>query len=293
MRRKWTVLPVLVVIALIQDAIAASVGEQLQYASVTIVTADGSGSGSVVLRTSADGDEMALILTAAHVEAGLRQTNEPEAHDDTTSSVTYADASIVQEQIAGGLVIGELKLKAKVVTVSIKRDIALLLVEARGILRSGVSFAKPNTIPAVGSPVYHCGSPRGARNGGSLTCGIISYVGRRISSIDGEERIYDQSDVAAREGCSGGAVVMQDTGEYIGMITLMMDGGDSFCCLTPIRIIHNWATEIKSEWVLDPKIKAPPREAILKLPIESTPPEMSPRAAGPKSLGIFVRPIGK
>ena len=272
---------------------AASVGEQLQSTSVTVATSSGSGSGAILLRTPEGGQETAFILTAAHVVQSCRQVRDIVTQDGTSKkAVTYEDVNIRQDKIEDGRTVGETRLQCKILTVDNRRDVALLLVRARGLFKDGVTFHLDATIPTVGTRIYHCGSPAGDMNAASLTSGIISQVGRRIPDFVGDENgYYDQIDAATRPGSSGGIIAVQDSGVYIGMLTVGLSGGDNFSYFTPIRLIRDWATELKAEWILDPKQKAPTRELILKLPIESTPPEMSPRAAGPKTAGVYVRPI--
>ena len=262
---------------------AASVGEQLQSASVTVATSSGSGSGAIVLRTPEGEPEIAFVLTAAHVVESCRQVRDIVTVDGTSKkAITYEDVAVRQDKIEDGRTVGELRLQCRVLNVDNRRDVALLMVRAKGLFSTGVSFYLDAPIPAVGTSVYHCGSPAGQMNAASLTGGIIAQVGRRIPDFVGDENgYYDQIDAATRPGSSGGIIALQADGRYIGMLTVGLTGSDSFGYMTPIRLIRDWAREVKAEWVLDSKQKAPAREQILKMPIESTPPELAPRAAKP------------
>ena len=303
-RRSWLVAAALAVaIALVGSAHAAKpkaasnkpttaakepVGIRLQRASVNIrcETSLGGvqGSGSLIT-VEIDGKKTTWVLTAHHVVEDLRHVRTvigPKG--DERKQVYYDDAEIVQEQVENGRVVGEIKFSAKVVNVDPRRDIALLRVRKDDLGPSvrSVTFYLDDQIPVPGTPVLHCGAPGGSSIGGScsLTHGIVSRIGVTIKEFGGSEHgVFDQVDCPALGGSSGGMVVLQSDGRWIGMLTLGLRGADNFHWIVPIRSVRQWAKEVGVEWLLDPKAPRPTQADLDKIPLELDPAGYSSRAA--------------
>lgn len=271
MKRRW--IPLLLLLAILASTAEArkpeEIGPYLQSISVTIKKGFDRGSGTVITR-QVEGKGVNWILTAAHVVDDLRQvTTVIDENGDEKKRVSYRDSEVLQELSQDGRTVGEIKIDAKVVSVDSKRDIALLRVRKTDFLSVSAEFYADEAVPPVGTPVLHCGSPGGQAIGAaSVTSGVLSRVGVRIEEYGGAEGIYDQVDCAALGGSSGGMVCLKGTGQYVGMITLGLRGGDNFHWMVPIRTIREWADDINAEWLLDAKAKPPSEEDIAKIPLE-------------------------
>lgn len=250
-----------------------AVGARLQTLCVTIRAADAGGSGTIVVRP-VEGKQVAWVLTAAHVITGLRSVQDVISSDGSLKKqVTYRDAEIRQEYRQDGATVGGEHWLAKVVNIDPRRDLALLRVRVTGKYADSIVFYAGDQIPQPGTRVYHCASPAG--EAASLTSGIIAQVGRRIDQFGGAEAIYDQLTCPALPGSSGGMVTLESSGELIGVLTLGLQGTDTFHYCVPVRRIKEWATEIKCTWLLDPKEKTPSEEEIGKITLELAPPGFS------------------
>ncbi|MCW4048267.1 MAG: serine protease [Candidatus Bathyarchaeota archaeon] len=256
----------------VEAEVVRPVGPRLQAVSVNVLANRSQGSGTIFL-TYIDGKQAAFIITANHVIDGLREVNEIiDADGSERQVIRYTDAQIIQEQVEDGRTVGEVKYDAKVLSVDIRRDIALLRVRKGDFSRAGATFYF-GRIPTVGTEVYHCGAPGGKDLGGtsSLTAGIISRIGVRISGFGGgsEHGIFDQTDTAALGGSSGGMVALKSNGQWIGMITLGLGGGDSFHWLVPARSVKSWANEIGVMWLFDPSLDCPTEDDVSAIVLEN------------------------
>ncbi|MGL5719290.1 MAG: Do family serine endopeptidase [Alphaproteobacteria bacterium] len=108
------------------------------------------------------------------------------------------------------------KLKAKLIGRDTRTDLALLKVESSKPLPY-VSWGDASKI-RVGDDVFAIGNPYGL--GGTVTTGIISHIGRDISSKVGTNYIdgYFQTDAAINQGNSGGPLFDRE-GKVIGVNT--------------------------------------------------------------------------
>lgn len=295
------------VLALTVGGVAAEpVGPGLQAVSVNICcpsTYGGAGEaeGSGTLVVGKVGDKPAVwVLTAHHVVKDLRSEKEVVSPGgEKKTHVSYRDAQIIQERVVDGRAVGETKVDAKVVSVDERRDIALLRIRDGEFKQKGVTFYAVKDIPQPGTALYHCGAPGGKEIGGtcSLTAGIVSRLGVRIPEFGGSEHgVFDQVDCPALGGSSGGLVALRDNGQWVGMITLGLGGGDSFHWIVPVRSVRDWATEIKAEWLLDPSKPQPKEDDVAKIPLENQPvgfasnkPKEAPKQ-GPASVRPAVTP---
>lgn len=267
---KWLLLLPLVA-ALSLYCKAADVGPTLQATSVNVKAAYAQGSGTVVLRKVGEVDT-AFILTAAHVVRDLRDVSTSIVNGEERKSVTYRDAQVVQEvpTTDQARIVGDRRLDAQVICVDSSRDIALLRVRATREFKQGAAFYTGEAVPPVGTAVFHCGAPGGQDTGGTatLTAGIVSRTGVRIAEYGGANHgVYDQTDTAALGGSSGGMVCLRDSGQWIGMITLGLQGGDSFHWFVPIRNVRAWAKQAGCEWLLADGGRTT-EEDLAKLPVE-------------------------
>lgn len=295
----WTALALLASAAMAGE----TVGLQLQKVSVNVCcknpygTAEVQGSGTVI-RSDTKAGAASWVLTAHHVVEDLRKVKTViDGEGDEKKQVSYGDAQIIQEQVEGGRGVGEVKFDAKVVCVDAQRDIALLRVRKGDFATAAVRFYLDEEIPAPGTEIYHCGAPGGKEIGGtcSLTSGIVSRIGVRIPEFGGSEHgVFDQTDTAALGGSSGGLVALKADGRWVGMITLGLQGGDSFHWVVPMRSVREFAKEAKIEWLLDPCKPRPTEEEVEKVPLELNKSGFSSSADKPTpaaAAGPFVRRI--
>jgi S1-C subfamily serine protease len=253
-----------------------AVGPTLQKMSVNVAAGSSQGSGTIVVVDMVDKTKTTFILTAEHVVRGLRSVRDVIGSDgDTRKQVQYRDAQVIQEQVADGRTVGEVKYDAAVINVDTRRDIALLRVRAN-FVDDGIKFYLDEALLPTGTELFHAGAPGGKEIGGtaSLTSGIISRIGVRIPEYGGAEHgIFDQTSCASLPGSSGGLVALKEDGRWVGMITLGLQGGTTgFNWVVPVRSVKLWVKEIKAEWLLDPKAERPTEEKIKEIPLELNPP---------------------
>ena len=272
-----------------------AVGPQLQKVSVNVLAGNSQGSGTIFLSKVILDDprqppprpydlyspalppgiamkQAAFIITANHVVDGLREVQSIVGPDGITiKTIRYGDAQIIQEQVELGRTIGEVKYDAKIISVDPRRDIALLRVRKGDFTDTGGVFYLGG-LPVAGAEIYHCGAPGGKETGGTctLTSGIISRIGVRIPGFGGgsELGVFDQTDTAALGGSSGGLIALKSNGQWIGMITLGLGGGDNFHWYVPVRAVRDWAEEVGVMWLLDPSLDRPTEGDIEGIPIE-------------------------
>ena len=104
---------------------------------------------------------------------------------------------------------------ATVIGTDATSDLAVLKIEATGLIAA--ALGNSDTLE-VGETVVAIGNPLGRDLAGSVTSGIVSALGREIST-NGFSQKYIQTDAAINPGNSGGALV-NIKGEVIGINTL-------------------------------------------------------------------------
>lgn len=186
-------------------------------ASVFIRASDGdTGSGSVFRSKAGE----YLILTAAHVGW------------DTPWEPVIISQSIMKD----GQKTGEYATLADVLTASHPYrgyDIAVLKPRDT-IFTNAISFHLGDNIPAVGTPIWHCGSPRGAWLERSITFGHIAGLNRRRKAI--QPHALDQSTATVLPGSSGGGLFLATSGEFVGFVD-EWDHFDNINFFVPVRDI--------------------------------------------------------
>jgi len=73
-------------------------------------------------------------------------------------------------------------------------------------------------------------------------------------------------------------VTFESDGRLLGVLTLGLQGTDTFHYAVPVRRIKEWASEINIKWLLDPKEKMPSEDELRKIPLENSPPGFGTRA---------------
>lgn len=191
-----------------------SLPELIQASTVCIINKDGSSGSGFIVRTEGN---VAWCWTVNHV---IRHAKKPDG--------TYDDIDILTP--TGG------KTTAQVIKAGPEIDIALLLIKAPSVVGPGLKFAASEP-PIVGTPVYFCGATDGPHGVGTLTAGIISFIGRKFPKLPE----VDQCSAPTMPGSSGGVVCLASNGKILG--ALKMGPGESFSCYVPTRLIRAWAED--------------------------------------------------
>jgi len=243
---------------------AERVAQYLQEVSVTLKSGYGEGSGVIFTRVDDEtSDTVNFIWTAGHCVESLREEDDVVVNGSKKKLVRFKDASIVQELTEAGRRVGEVKMEARVIRYSDSEygdDLALLEVRKRDFVRKSCVFYLDDTIPAIGTRLYHVGSLQGQMGANSMTNGIMSQIGRLYKG-----KIYDQTTVSAFPGSSGGGVYRED-GRYVGMVT--RGSGETFNLIVPVRRIRKWAETVDCMWALDPTVAMPNEKGRTSAPIE-------------------------
>lgn len=235
----------------------------LQDISVTIHAGGSQGSGVIKTR-----DGVNYVWTAAHVVADLRGRREVIDGNSGTSKtvVEFKDCDVVQELIESGRSVGQISMSAEVLRYSnaeTGEDLALLRIRKKNFVSVSAQFYLGDTIPNVGTPLYHVGSLKGQFGSNSMTTGIVSQIGRVI--LDDNNVVFDQTTVTAFPGSSGGGVFLQD-GRYYGM--LVRGSGETFNFVVPSRRILTWADKVGVRFALDDTAAVPTDAELHKRSIE-------------------------
>lgn len=272
-----SLLSVLILVAVAVQASAAEllpVPDYLQSISVTIKAGNSQGSGTLVTR-KLDGKTVTFVWTAAHVVDGLRTTRKAIGPDGATKTIIeYRDAQIVQERQQSGRRVGEVQYDCKVLRVSgidYGEDLALLMVRCRDAYPLSISakfHGDRNYVPPIGAKLSHCGSLLGQFGSNSYTTGVLSQTGRLLDARGTNVQVFDQVTAVAFPGSSGGGMFLQDTGEYVGMLTRGVSSLQGFNFIVPVRRIYAWTKRSKIEWALDPAAPMPPMSEILEISVE-------------------------
>jgi hypothetical protein len=238
-------LSLVVVFSIVTMSFGQSVAEKLQDFSVGIRAGQSEGSGTVVNRTLKDGNQVTLIVTAAHVVAGLKKTTDEE--------VTFDDAKVVQQLTDSGRKVGELLLDSQVIRWAdpeTEDDISILLVRKNNFFAKSADFFLEDRILPVGTEVILCGSPAGVDLGyNTITVGVVSTTGRVLSN----GKVFDQTDSGSTFGSSGCGVYEKSTGLYYGQLQRGIGNLGMMGYFAPIRRMKEWGKENKMLWVFDPK----------------------------------------
>lgn len=271
----------------------------LQEISVTIRTGRAEGSGTVIVR-----GPYTYVLTAGHVVDDLREVREviDSVKGGKRLVIEFRDAKIVTVLLEDGQAVGRAELDAEIITYSDSEngeDLALLRVKKKNYASRGAFFyrsSKEEAFPPVGTPLYHCGSLHGEFGSNSLIDGMVSQVGRVF-----QKKTYDQTNVNAFPGSSGGGVYIKEDGRYCGMIVRGTFGG--FNLMVPQRRMDSWAKRMKIEWVFNSSLPAPASEEELrKIQIEDSGFPVSSGVSEKKTahhsvatkdrVGFLIRPLG-
>jgi hypothetical protein len=252
----------------------SSTADHLQNVSVTIRSegewSTGEGSGVIFTRKDSKGNQVNFVWTAAHVIDNLRSTRKTVVNGSSKTVVEFKDPMVVKEIRQNGRTVGRLQMDAEVLKYSDAKDghdLALLRVRKLNFVTDTVTFYLDKEIPKLGTDLLHVGSLLGQMGANSMTDGIYSQHGRILKSIN--KRVFDQTTVTAFPGSSGGGVYLKSDAKYIGM--LVRGAGEGFNLIVPVRRMQDYCEKHKMMWALDPKVKMPTEEDLMKMPVEHEP----------------------
>jgi S1-C subfamily serine protease len=248
-----------------------SIAERLMTNSVTVQAGRSQGSGTLCV----DKNGRTWVLTAGHVIQGTREQKtvlDERGHQKVV--ISFPDFKLLSIVKEDGRQIGEFKYDVEVIRYSDPEagdDLAVGRVRSRAFSpRYPMRFHLERTIPPVGTHLMHCGSMYGEFGHNSVTNGILSAQGRVLY-----DRIFDQTTCTADYGSSGGPIVLEDSGRYVGMVVRKAGYGQSFNLIVPVRRVRDWAERNKVEFVLDASRPVPSDVELRKLPVEENAPYTS------------------
>jgi S1-C subfamily serine protease len=191
--------------------------EELHNASVVIRTNGSTGSGTIFNRGG-----RSFVWTAGHV----------------------VDGGIDGVTVIHGID----KYKARVIrysSIGNGRDLALL--EVDGFIEcKPIHFRKSDV--KIGMLVTHIGSIFGTENERSVSRGTVASPSR-FFRIGQAHNWFDQYDITAYPGCSGGGLFSGD--QYVGMLTLGRRGTEAVHFCVPSSEIVKWAIAAGVPWAVD------------------------------------------
>lgn len=222
-------------VALVSFNDTPNIPEYLQDISCTIKAQKGTGSGTFIKED--------FVITAAHVVSDSFKAKE-------NVKVIMLKRNKNREEIGSKIY------DAKIIAYSNSRrgeDIAILQIIRKNTFSKNAVFTKESDLlfPGVGTEVWHCGSLLGKYRQ-SIVKGRISAIGRRIRN----EKVFDQLDIGAYSGSSGGGV-FDEKGHYIGMLTTGVERGGNLHCFIPTRRIQVWLKKRKLDFLLNHSPETP------------------------------------
>lgn len=235
----------------------------MQDIGVTVKAGQYSGSGALVQTK----DGSVWVWTAGHVVEGCRRTRESN-EGAAKKIVEFDDAKVMRflNDPESGRIVSSYSSDAEVIRYSDAEnghDLALLRLRDKSFKpASSTRFYLDKNLPEVGVELYHIGSLLGPFGSNSLTSGILSRHGRVLNSV-----VYDQTQVVAFPGSSGGPVCLKADGRYVGM--LVRGAGEGFNLIVPVRRMRDWAKECKVDFALDPSLPVPSEEELRKAGVDA------------------------
>jgi S1-C subfamily serine protease len=144
-----------------------------------------------------------LVVTCAHVIKRYNKMLMPAGFTSQTATVTINQMGR--------------QAPAELVACSLELDLAILRsTMPLGSLRLGAASSTPN-----GTEVIAIGCPKGFEN--NISSGVLSSQNRKIFNFNGAPT-YIFTDAQVMPGSSGGALIEQDSGNVIGVISLIVAG---------------------------------------------------------------------
>jgi len=240
----------------IQTSSKVLLAEKLSRVSVTVIAGNHTGTGIILTRHTKDGKKLHLVLTAAHVVEECRIT----VTRAKIPQIEFKTAMVRVEDRYDGRVVRCADYPAEIIQYSnaeTGRDLAVLKILDPNFPDANTEFYADG-IPAPGTDIYHYGSMFGLS--GSFTSGVVSQVGRNL-----EGQLFDQVNIAAYPGSSGGGIFVED-GRCVGLVLLLRAPAVVF--IVPAREIEIWSLKAGCRWLTNPSVKVD-TDKLSKWPVEN------------------------
>lgn len=237
---------------------------KIQSSIVTIKAGKFGGSG--FCQRLPDGS--VAVWTAAHILTDVRVPNykDPDACEECLEEdgpPTFKPVTIIREKSEHGKPSSKHEWQGEIVRYNRHLDVALIIITEN----VPPDFLQPldfvANLPSVGEPVLCGGSPKLYH--GSITTGIVSFVGRRLPA-EGSPKFMDQVSSAALHGNSGGPVC-DARGNVLGIVCC--GPGENVIFIVPARVIREWGTAHGLTFSSDSGRLSQSRGDLHKTPIES------------------------
>jgi serine protease Do len=234
--------------------------ERVSQSVVQVVADESIGSGVVV-------GSPGFIMTNAHVIEGASRI----------------EVVVPTPATSGPPKLGEVPariVRARVIGVAREIDLALLAIDAPGLVLPAVPLADYDAV-RQGELVFAFGSPDGLRD--SVTMGMVSSVARQADP--GSPLVYIQTDAAINPGNSGGPLVNID-GELIGINTFIATssgGSEGLGFALPSTFVSVAYPQLRDFGRL--------RRATIGLSVETLTPRLAARLGLPVTAGLVVTEV--
>lgn len=239
--------------------------QYLQSISVTIRCEQAEGSGTIFTKSDNNGNLVNFVWTCAHVVSKFKAKRKITNSDgENLTIIDNNDVSVIKRIIEDGREIGQIILYAEVIKYSNEvtgYDLALLKIRKKNSFVNSAVFYLDDTIPSIGTKLYHIGSFYGMKGSESLSEGLYSQIGRVL-----DHNTLDQISTPIFKGSSGGGVFLQENGKLIGIANKSY--GENFSVMIPTRKIIEWAKKNNLEWAINHKIPLPAQKIIDKIDVE-------------------------
>jgi hypothetical protein len=236
------------------------VAEQCYQATVTVFSSGGQGTGV----SFAHGDRR-FIWTDAHVVSDSLKKEKVllPGKDAPTIRYRFTDVYVGQDEFVSGRKVGRYLALARVIRYSDAHDLAILEPYKRGWPEASVRFQQEGLLPRLGEHIWHVGGLHGERGGRSVLRGNIAAIGRTILNTIPEELedplVYDQVNVMAAPGCSGGGI-FDAHGRCLGLIARYVGPGAAPAggfLYTPTRRMWAFSRQAGCLWAMDRSVAVP------------------------------------
>jgi hypothetical protein len=230
-----------------------SVPRLLQESSVTVVAENGNttayGSGTL---TNVGGES--YVVTCAHTFRCVRLAEDK-----------FLPVTVFTDNYQNGRVTSRTNYTADIIRISPPgaEDLALLHVRQKNAAKHTINYIKADSLPELGTEVYHVGSLFGIRNPNSLTSGIYCQYDRK-----GDNTYFDQISATAAPGSSGGGVFEKSTGDCLGILTQATIDCETINFIVPMRRVHPWAKRVGISFIFNKDVSPIPIEVIKQGKIE-------------------------
>lgn len=275
-----------------------TVGEVLHDSVVTVWhEKDGhmlhGGSGS--FRVTKDGQ--VWIWTCSHI---IRSARYEEDDDDGKKVVKFETVKVLKHVVdENGEHVKDIKLTADIIRYSDPdggHDLALLRVREKEFKpAASIKFWAEKRAPPVGSRLLLGGTPH-AVGPTMISSGTILQNSYHFDDRPKQFDLFTHTNCPIIPGCSGGPLVLEADGRFVGLFTLYNTRAPWFTWYVPVQRIYAWAQEQDILFATNDTIPVPSDEKLFSRPIDdgtyaAAHPEVPPAADPHEDLPDELRAI--